>query len=86
MIEVTSNEDTPAGCDGCGRIIPTGEPYITGKTSCCCESYRQLCAECIAEAVELLKRAPAIRTLRDPRSSKKAKVARGEALTQRRPR
>lgn len=45
------------GCDGCGRRVPRGEPYLSGIDSCCGNCSRSLCASCVAAGAALLAQA-----------------------------
>ena len=48
-------DDYARPCDGCGRQIPQGEPYLGCIDSCCGGGcYRSLCVDCVKAAATLM--------------------------------
>lgn len=48
--------DDSTTCDGCGRKLEAGEPFLSGIASCCGPSgcNRSLCSACVQYAAESL--------------------------------
>jgi len=55
-IEIETVGEFGDKCDGCGYILKSGDKYLGGIDSCCWDSVRRLCAECIKWAYEALMR------------------------------
>lgn len=59
-------------CDGCGRKVPRGEPYLSNIDSCCGGCSRSLCADCARAGAELLAQASLKLSLATPEETSHA--------------